>query len=85
MHVQRPNEIPFRLGSMRAFVNPPLPAGTRIDPEQFVYRADQAIRINREALIDHYNMVLRDVVRLSGLQRDEVHETLQEVLDQIRA
>jgi hypothetical protein len=85
MYVQRPNEIPFRIGTVRAFVNPPMPAGTRIDSEQFVYRADQAIRINREALFEHYNMVLRDVVRLSGLQRDEVHETLQEVLDKIRA
>jgi hypothetical protein len=78
MYFKQPDEIQFRLGVQRAFINPPM--RDRVAQENFVYPADESIRINREALLDHYNMVLRDVVRLSGLSRDDAHETLQEVL-----
>jgi len=77
MYEQRPDEIPFWLGEIRAFVNPPLPPEFGVDSNQFVYRADQAIRINREALFDHYDTVLRNVVRMSGLQQADAHAALQ--------
>ena len=81
---QRP-EIPFRLGSIHAFVNPPMSPRLPINADQFVYRADGAIRINREALLDHYPIVLRDVVRLSGLPERAAHAALQAVMRAVSA
>lgn len=83
MHVKHPSEIPFWLGETRAFVNPPLPPEFSVSASQLVYRADQSIRINRGALHDHYDLVLRQVVRLSRLSRSAAHEALQDVLRKV--
>ena len=82
-YVRRSNGISFLLGDGRAYVNPP----SEYPPsqEQWVYRADGAIRIVREALVGHYNFVLREVVRLSSLERAYVEEVLQEVVRQVHA
>lgn len=80
MYFKQPPEIAFWLGNIRAFVNPPMSPRLPISADQFVYRADQAIRINREALLDHYPIVLRNVVRLSGLPEAAAHAALQEVM-----
>jgi hypothetical protein len=77
----QPDEIAFWLGPTRAFVNPPLPEYFQegVGTDGFVYRADQTIRINRDALINHYAIVLREVVRLSRMRRDEAHAALMQV------
>ncbi|MDB4953222.1 MAG: hypothetical protein JWO36_791 [Myxococcales bacterium] len=84
-YIERPNEIRFQLGDVRAFVNPPLEPEFEVSSDQFVYRADGAIRINREALLDNYEIVLRNVVRMSKLSHDDVHRVLHEIVHKVHA
>lgn len=76
------NEIPFRVGSRRAFVNPPMGLRLQVTRDQFVYEdvADRTIRVNREALLDHYPIVVRELAQKSGVPEAEAHAALQRVI-----